>query len=92
MTLIVSVGELKNNISEYLGQVLKGARLLIRDEKKGKNIAQITQTFSFDKHSYGKALLKAAGIFLSKNHPQWKTKSNITSWVKKQRLANDRTF
>ncbi len=71
---------------------MKGARVIIRDEKKDIAIAQITQTFSFDKNMYEKVLQKAAGIFSAENHPEWSTKSKVTDWVTKSRLSDDRTF
>lgn len=92
MTVTVSVSDLRNNISLYLERVMKGARVIIRDEKKDIAIAQITQTFSFDKKMYEKALQKAAGIFSSDNHPEWSTKSKIIDWVTRNRLSDERHF
>lgn len=71
---------------------MKGTRIIIRDEKKDIAIAQITQTFSFDKNMYEKVLQKAAGIFTLENHPEWNTESNVTNWVIKSRLSDDRSF
>lgn len=92
MTLTVSVSELRNNISDYLDKVVKGNRVLIRDEKKNKTIAQITQTSVFDKDAYGKALSKASGIFTAQNHPEWATKKKVIDWVTKTRLQSERKF
>ncbi len=92
MTLTVSVSELRNNISDYLDKVVKGNRVLIRDEKRNKTIAQITQTSAFDKDSYEKALSRASGIFTAQNHPEWATKKKVIDWVAKNRLKNQRTF
>lgn len=92
MTLTVSVSELRNNISEYLERVTKGARIVIRDEKKNKTIAEIAQTSSFDKQIYEKTLRKAAGVFTAKNHPEWKTESDIKRWITKHRLSDERKF
>ena len=92
MTLNVSVSELRNNISLYLERVMKGARVVIRDEKKDLAIAQITKTFSFDKNMYEKVLRKAAGIFSAEDHQEWSTKSKITEWLSKNRLSDDRSF
>lgn len=55
-------------------------------------IAQITQAHSFDKNLYERMLRKAAGVFSLENHPEWKTKLNVTSWVKKNRLMDERSF
>ena len=92
MTLTVSVSELRNNISDYLDKVLKGNRVLIRDEKRNKTIAQITQTSDFDKDAYEKALSKASGVFTAKNHPEWATKKKVIDWVANNRIKNQRTF
>jgi len=92
MTLTVSVSELRNNISDYLDKVLKGNRVLIRDEKRNKTIAQITQTSVFDKDAYEKALNKASGVFTAKNHPEWATKKKVIDWVANNRIKNQRTF
>lgn len=92
MTLTVSVSELRNNISNYLDKVVKGNRVLIRDEKRNVTIAQITQTSAFDKGAYEKALRKASGIFTAQNHPEWATKEKVIDWVSKNRLKNQRTF
>lgn len=92
MTLTVSVSELRNNISGYLDKVVKGNRVLIRDEKRNVTIAQITQTPAFDKDAYEKALKKASGIFTAQNHPEWATKKKVIDWVTNNRLNNQRTF
>ncbi|OGH20109.1 MAG: hypothetical protein A3D74_03440 [Candidatus Levybacteria bacterium RIFCSPHIGHO2_02_FULL_37_13] len=92
MTLTVSVSQLRSNISEYLDRVSKGARLLVNDEKRGKTIAHITKAQTFDKDAYEKKLRKVAGIFTAENHPEWKTKADVISWVRKNRLANERKF
>jgi len=92
MTLTVSVSDLRGNISQYLERVMKGTRVLIRDEKRDITIAQITQMRSFDKEAYEKALRKAAGIFTAENHPEWKTKSDVIKWLEKSRLADERSF
>ncbi len=92
MTLTVSVSDLRGNISQYLERVMKGTRVLIRDEKRDVTIAQITPTATFDKEAFGKALKEARGIFTAGNHPEWKTKEDIIKWVEQERKAADRTF
>jgi prevent-host-death family protein len=92
MTITVSVSQLRNNISEYLDRVSKGASLLVNDEKRGKRIAHITKAQTFDKDVYEKILRKVAGIFTAENHPEWKTKADVIAWVRKNRLANERKF
>ena len=92
MTLTVSVSDLRDNISSYLRKTTQGTRLLVRDQKRQITIAQIIPTSSFDKHAYEQALNKAAGIFSAHNHPQWRTKTHITAWLTKSRLADQREF
>ena len=92
MILTVSISDLRNNISSYLEKVMKGTRVFVRDEKRGINIAEIVNTATFDKETYEKALRKAAGIFSTDNHPEWKTQDNVVDWVNKNRLSNDRSF
>ena len=92
MTLTVSVSELRNNISQYLERVIKGTRVLIRDEKKGLTFAQITQTSIFDKDLYEKVLRKAAGVLSLENHSEWSTQAKVVKWVTKNRLADERSF
>ena len=92
MTLTVSVSALRNNISAYLARALRGTRVLIRDEKRQKTIAQITHIRSFDKQAYERALKKAAGVFSAKNHPEWSTQKDVAEWVQASRLSDERTF
>lgn len=92
MTLTVSVSDLRNNISSYLEKVMKGTRVLIRDEKKGITIAEITHTSSFDKDTYEKMLRKVAGIFSKESHPEWSTQETVSNWVIKNRLSDERSF
>lgn len=92
MTLTVSVSELRNNISLYLERVVKGTRVIIRDEKKDVTIAQITQIYVFNKDLFEKTLRKAAGVFSAKNHPEWSTKRKATEWLVKTRKSSDRHF
>ena len=92
MTVTVSVSDLRNNISNYLEKVMKGTRVLVRDEKRGITVAEIIHTTSFDKKAYEHALQKAAGIFSEKNHPEWQTKEDVINWVSKNRLSDERSF
>ena len=92
MTVTVSVSDLRNNISTYLEKVMQGTRVLVRDEKRDIAIAEIIHTSSFDKTTYEKALQKAAGIFSEENHPEWKTEKDVSNWVSKSRLSDQRSF
>ena len=92
MTLTVSVSELRNNLSSYLTKVSEGNQLLIKNGKKKITIAQISKIHSFDKGLFKQALLKSAGVFTSENHPEWANKKKISTWLRKTRLANQRSF
>lgn len=92
MTLTVSVSDLRNNISNYLEKVIKGARVVVRDEKRGITIAEIIHTSTFDKDTYEKTLRKVAGIFSAGNHPEWCTRKNVGNWLTKNRLSDERVF
>ncbi len=92
MSITVSVSQLRNNISDYLEKAKQGTKILVRDNKKDKMIAQITQTRTFNKDTYEKVLRKSAGIFTAKNHPEWRTKSDVSKWLEKSRLVDERSF
>ena len=92
MTMTVSIGELRNNLSLYLDRVAKGTKVLIRDEKREITIAQIIQTSVFDKTMYDQVLKKTAGVITAENHPEWETLSDVTTWLTRNRSANDRHF
>lgn len=92
MTLTVSVGEFRRRLSDYLAKASRGDTIIIKDEKKDNELAQLTGRRQFDPVAYGQALRRAAGTFTAKNHPEWATKAKIVSWLRKTRLANERHF
>ena len=92
MTLTVSISEFRNNMSDYLDKVSRGNQVLIRNDKKDISIAQINPVRSFDAEAFGKALDRAAGVFTAKNHPEWATKKDVVSWLRKTRKNFDRKF
>ncbi len=92
MTLTVSISQFRNNIADYLDKAIEGDRVIIRDEKKNTAIAELTKTKSFDKDAFERTLRKAAGVFTAENHPEWRTKTDVINWVRKNRLANQRSF
>lgn len=71
---------------------MKGTKVLVRDEKRGITIAEIVRTATFDKDIYEKTLRKAAGVFSTSNHPEWKTQDNVITWVTNTRLSDGRSF
>lgn len=92
MTLTVSISEFRNNVSNYLDKVKFGTRVLIRDGKKNKTIAQVTSVSSFDPDAYEQAMRKAAGVFTAERHPEWRTKKDVINWLRKSRLSDERKF
>ena len=92
MTITVSISEFRNNISDYLAQVKAGDVLILKDEKKDEEVAEISGKKKFNPISYERALRKAAGIFTVKRHPEWRTKRQVIAWVEKSRREAERTF
>lgn len=92
MTLTVSVSQFRQHISNYLEKAKEGDTVIVKDEKRDKQIAQLTGKRKFNPETFGKALKAAAGIFTVDNHPEWKTKKDVTGWVTKGRLSADRSI
>ncbi len=89
MAITISISDLRSNIATYLEKASRGANVIVRDTKKGINIAQITGTATFNKIEYEKELRRAAGI-LGNNHTEWTNKTAITKWLTEIRKQNDR--
>lgn len=92
MTITVSISKFRQNISDYLVQVQAGNTVILKDEKKGMEVAKIVAKKKFDPETFGKALKDAAGIFTAENHPEWRTKRDVIRWVERERAKADRTF
>lgn len=92
MTIVVSIADFRKNIADYLSKVQTGHTIVLKDEKRGREIAQLTAKKQFDPESFGRALKNAAGVFSAKNHPEWRTKRDVIKWVEEGRKAADRTF
>ena len=92
MTLTVSISDFRNNMSKYLDKISQGNQVLIRDDKKDINVAQINPVQSFDPEAFERALDRAAGVFTAKNHPEWRTKKDVINWLRKTRKNFDREF
>ncbi len=92
MTLTVSISEFRNNMSDYLDKVSAGTRLLLKDEKKDKLVAEVVSRKEFDPVAFQHSLHKAAGVFTAQNHPEWRTKKDVIRWLEKERKAADRHF
>ncbi len=92
MTMNVSVGQFRQNVAEYIAKAKAGHTIVLVDEKKGQQLVQIVGRKMFDPEAFGKALKSAAGVFTSKNHPEWRTKNDVIKWVEHGRKAADRSF
>lgn len=92
MPLTVSVSQLRNNLSDYLGKARNGTSVLVRDEKKDVIIAEISQTSNFNKDAYERVLKKSAGILSESNHPEWKTQQKVIDWLTNSRQSDERNF
>lgn len=92
MTITVSISQFRQNISSYLAQVQAGNTVVLKDEKKEEEIAQLTGKKKFDLVAFKRTLRKVAGTFTAKNHPEWRTKRDVIRWVEEGRKAADRSF
>lgn len=92
MTITVSISEFRQNISDYLARVKAGDTLVLKDEKKGEEIAEVVGKKRWDPVAFEKALRKVAGTFTAENHPEWRTKRDVIRWLRKTRKEADRSF
>lgn len=92
MTITVSISQFRQNVSDYLQKVREGHRVTLRDAKRDEIVASIVPEKRFDPKAFRSAMYKAAGIFTAKNHPEWATRRRVEQWLRKGRLADERTF
>lgn len=92
MTLTVSVSQFRQHIASYLAKAEAGNLVIVKDEKKGQQIAQLSGKKKFDPEAFSKALKNASGILTAEYHPEWKTKQQVMKWIKRERLSSDRIF
>lgn len=92
MNVVVSISKFRQNIASYIEKAKKGDTIILKDEKKGQQVVQLVGKKKFDPDSFGKALKAASGVFSAKNHPEWRTKSDVVKWVEQGRKAADRSF
>ncbi len=92
MLINVSISQFRQNIADYIAKAKAGYTVILNDEKKGQQIAQLVGKKGFNSETFGKALNEATGVFTAQNHPEWKTKKDVAVWVDKGRLAADRNF
>ncbi len=92
MIITVSIGEFRQNISDYLARAQAGHRIILKDEKKGEEVAEIVGKKKFDPVAFRAMLDRVAGVFTVKNHPQWATKAKIEKWLRESRKRDERNF
>ena len=90
--MTVSISDFRDDISGYLERVKRGDLIVIKDEKKGVPLAEVTAIKKFDANSYLRAMKKAAGTFTAKNHPEWATRSKVEKWLRSSRMNDERNF
>ena len=92
MILRVSVSDFRDNIADYLDRVAQGVTIVIKDEKRNRELAQVVGRKTFDPVAFKKVLREVAGTFTEKNHPEWRTKRDVIKWVERSRQAAERKF
>lgn len=92
MNITVSISEFRQNIADYIAKAQAGDTIILKDEKRDEEVAEVTGAHKWDPVAFRKALHKAAGVFTAKNHPEWRTKKDVIRWVEKSRGAAERKF
>ncbi len=92
MTIIVPISQFRQNIATYIEKAKNGHTVILKDEKKDQQLVQLVSKKKFNPDAFGRALKAASGVFSAKNHPEWRTKSDVIKWVQQTRKASDRNF
>ena len=92
MTITVSIGKFRQNVSDYLQKVREGNRVKLRDAKRDEIVASIIPEKKFDPEAFRRALYTAAGSISAKDHPEWATPAKISRWLRKTRKDAERHF
>lgn len=92
MTITVSISDFRNNISDYLQDLRLGHRIILKDEKKNEEVAEIVGKKKFDPEKFWAAMKKVAGTISVKDHPEWATPAKINKWLRKTRKESERHF
>ena len=81
-------------ISPEMDRALAGVQMrffvTVKNEKRGKDIAQITRLNTFDTDTYDIVLKRFAGSVSAKDHPEWATKQKVIKWVNDSRKNSER--
>lgn len=92
MIINASISQFRQQIADYITKAKNGHTIILRDEKKDEQIAQLVGKKKFNPETFEKALKAASGIFTTENHPEWQTKKEVIKWVEKERKTSDRKF
>lgn len=92
MIIQVSISQFRQNIAEYIEKVKAGYTIILKDEKKDRQVAQLTGKKAFDPETFGNVLKAASGVLTDKNHPEWQTKYDVVAWLVNERKNSDRSF
>lgn len=92
MTLTVSVSQFRQHIAEFLAKAEAGNLVIVKDERRDQQVAQLSGKKGFNSDAFGKALKEASGILTPEHHPEWKKERDVIKWVKQGRLSADRHF
>lgn len=92
MTIIVPISQFRQHIATYIEKAKSGHIVILKDGKKDQQLVQLVGKKKFNPDAFGKALKAAIGVFSVKNHPEWRTKSDVIKWVEQGREAADRSF
>lgn len=95
MTVTVSISDFRDDISGYLERIKRGDFVVIRDEKKGVNVAEVTAVKKFDQKKYAadyKKMLRSLKGIRAKDHPEWATQAKVEKWLRQTRMNAERSF
>lgn len=92
MTITVSISKFRQDLSNYLIKVKGGHSIILKDDKKGVEVAEITGISKYDHKSYCDMLDRVAGSIRAKNHPEWATVKKVEKWLRNNRMKSDRKF
>ena len=92
MIITVSISDFRNNISDYLAQAKAGYKIVLHDEKKDEDVAEVTGKKKFDPKAFQAMLDRVAGTFTAKRHPEWATRKKVEKWLRQTRMNAERKF
>ena len=75
-----------------MAKAKEGHTVIVKDEKKGQEIIELKRKNTFNVKTFSKALQEASGVFAARNHPEWKIKKDVSTWLVKERKSSDRNF